>query len=248
LTEFLYDGVNPVQETFGVTVLANVLTGLGIDEFLTRTDVPAGTTSTLLTDALGSTIALADSSGAIQTENTYEPFGKTTATGASNTNPFQYTGRENDTTGLYYYRARYYHPALQRFIGEDPLDYERTKGSNLYAYVVNNPLNFTDPSGLSHTGGRASCQYYDDRCNQSRNSKSCEPEDQYACEAAKCCRAFGEGPKQNCVRECLIELDRTICGDLSVGRQTCRRITHVMCYNACGFIPPGIPPECRGIL
>jgi len=114
------DGVNPVQETSGTTVLANILTGPGIDDFFTRTDVGAGVTSNLLTDALGSTVALADSSGAVQSENTYEPFGKTTATGVSNTNPFQYTGRENDGTGVYYYRARYYHPGLQRFIGEDP--------------------------------------------------------------------------------------------------------------------------------
>ena len=106
LTEFLFDGVNPVQETSGATVLANMLTGLGIDEFFTRTDVAAGTTSTLLADALGSAVASADPAGAIQTEYTYEPFGKTTASGISSTNPFQFTGRENDGTGLYYYRAR----------------------------------------------------------------------------------------------------------------------------------------------
>lgn len=120
LTEFLYDGVNPVQETSGSTILANILPGLGIDEFLTRTDVVAGVTSAFLADALGSPVAVTDNTGAVQTEYTYEPFGKTTIAGASNTNPYQYTGRENDGTGLYYYRARYYHPALQRFISEDP--------------------------------------------------------------------------------------------------------------------------------
>ena len=116
LTEFLYDGVNPVQETSGTTVLANILPGLGIDEFLTRNDVVAATTSYLLTGALDSTVAPADNAGVIQTEYTYEPFGNSTATGSSNTNPYQYTGRENDSTGLYYYRARYYHPTLQRFM------------------------------------------------------------------------------------------------------------------------------------
>src|SRR5436309_2130405 len=45
LTEFLYDGLNPVQETSGATILANILTALGIDEFLTRTDMVVGTTS-----------------------------------------------------------------------------------------------------------------------------------------------------------------------------------------------------------
>ena len=54
LTEFLYDGLNPVQETSGATILANILPGLGIDEFLTRTDVVAGVSSYFLTDALGS--------------------------------------------------------------------------------------------------------------------------------------------------------------------------------------------------
>src|SRR5439155_13796643 len=68
MTEFLYDGVNPVQETSGATVLANTLSGLGIDEFFTRTDVPAATTSHFLPDALGSALALADPAGAVQTE------------------------------------------------------------------------------------------------------------------------------------------------------------------------------------
>src|SRR5438128_12645647 len=58
LTEFLYDGVNPVQETSGATVLANILTGLDVDEFLSRTDIGTGVTSSFLPDALGSSIAL----------------------------------------------------------------------------------------------------------------------------------------------------------------------------------------------
>ena len=141
------DGVNPVQETSGAAVLANILPGLGIDEFLTRTDVVAGTTSNFLTVALGAPIAVTDTAGTVQTEYTYEPFGKTTVTGASNTNPYQYTGRENDGTGLYYYRARYYSPQLQRFISEDPMEFG-SGDFNLYAYVVNNPLLYIDPFGL----------------------------------------------------------------------------------------------------
>jgi len=91
---------------------------------------------------------LADSAGAIQTEYTYEPFGRTTATGVSNTNPFQYTGRENDGTGLYYYRSRYYHAALQRFIAEDPIEFHGGD-INLYGYVINNPTRYVDPFGLA---------------------------------------------------------------------------------------------------
>lgn len=52
-TNFVYDGLNPVQEKAGATVTANLLTGLGIDEFFTRTDGVGS--RALLPDALGST-------------------------------------------------------------------------------------------------------------------------------------------------------------------------------------------------
>jgi RHS repeat-associated protein len=146
LTEFLYDGLNPVQETSGATILANVLPGLAIDEFLTRTDVVAGTTGNFLTDILGSPVAVTDNAGVIQTEYTYEPFGKATFNGASNTNPYQFTARENDSTGLGYYRARYYDAQFLRFVSEDPLRF--SGGVNFYTYVGNNPVRYTDPRGL----------------------------------------------------------------------------------------------------
>src|SRR5581483_9825432 len=121
-TNFLYDKHNIVQELNGTTPTVNLLTGQGIDETLQRTD--SGGAQSLLTDALGSSVALADATGAVQTQYTYEPFGNTTSSGAASTNAFQYTGRENDGCGLYYYRARYYHPGLQRFVREDPIGFK----------------------------------------------------------------------------------------------------------------------------
>lgn len=144
-TNFVYDGLNPVQEKNGATVTANLLTGLGVDEFFTRTD-GVGVRS-LLSEALGSTIALGDGSGTLQTQYTYEPFGFTTQTGSSSTSSYKYTGREDDGTGLSYYRARYYHPRLQRFISEDPIGFE-AGDMNVYAYVGNNPVGYVDPYGL----------------------------------------------------------------------------------------------------
>ena len=143
-TDFLYDGSNPVQELSGGTVLANLLTGLGVDEYFTRAE--AGGTKTLLADAISSVLALMDAAGTVQTQYTYEPFGATTVVGAASTSSFQYTSRENDETGLNYYRARYYSAAQHRFISEDPLGV--FGGANLYAYVDNNPLRFVDPLGL----------------------------------------------------------------------------------------------------
>ncbi len=147
-TNFLYDGLNPVQEKNGGTVTANLLTGLGIDEFFTRTDGVGS--RALLTDALGSTVALGDGTGTLQTQYTYEPFGVTTQTGLASTNSYKFTGREDDGTGLIYYRARYYEPRLQRFIAEDPIGFRG--GINLYRYVRNNPTRWTDPIGHGPIG------------------------------------------------------------------------------------------------
>jgi YD repeat-containing protein len=72
-TNFLYDGLNPVQELAGTVPMANLLTGLSIDEFFARTDTAGA--RMFLTDALQSTVALTDALGAVATEYTYEPFG-----------------------------------------------------------------------------------------------------------------------------------------------------------------------------
>ena len=61
-------------------------------------------------------------------------------------NPYQYTGREDDGTGLYYYRARYYSAILQRFISEDPIG--PVGGINLYRYASDNPVALSDAMGL----------------------------------------------------------------------------------------------------
>jgi RHS repeat-associated protein len=149
-TQFLYDGLNPVQELNGkhnAAVIANLLTGLGIDEYLTRTDISTGVTSTLLTDALGSTIGLVTANnGPIATNYTYQPFGVATTGGSVNGNPYEFTGRENDGTGLYFYRARYYSPTFQRFLAQDPIGFAGGD-TNLYAYAENSPNFFTDPFG-----------------------------------------------------------------------------------------------------
>ena len=101
-TSFLFDGANAVQELSSSTASANLITG-GIDEIFTRADSTG--TFTPLEDALGSTIALVDASGGLVTQYAYDPFGNTNVSGATNSNGFQYTGRENEGNGLYFYRG-----------------------------------------------------------------------------------------------------------------------------------------------
>jgi RHS repeat-associated protein len=145
VTSYLYDGANTVQELTGASVSANILTGLGVDEIFQRTE--GSTTRAFLSDALGSTLALADSSGVVQTSYTYATYGETTASGAASNNTSDFTGRENDADGLYYYRARYYNPVFSRFTSEDPIGFGGGD-PGLYAYAASAPTDFTDPTGL----------------------------------------------------------------------------------------------------
>ena len=105
-----------------------------------------------LADGSGSAIAVTDRDGTQGVQYTYAPFGETASTDAVFPNPFQFTGRENDgIAGLYYYRTRYYHPGLHRFIGEDGLSFAGGD-VNLYAYVRNVPTTLRDPRGLATFG------------------------------------------------------------------------------------------------
>jgi RHS repeat-associated protein len=142
-TNYLYDLVNPVQELSGGSPAANLLTGLGVDQYFQRAD-PNGPAS-FLTDALRSTIALTGPAGNLVAQYQYDSYGNVTVSGSSS-NPYQFTGRENDGTGLCYYRARYYDPAVGRSISEDPAGF--SGGVNFYAYSGNGPTNASDPLGL----------------------------------------------------------------------------------------------------
>ena len=143
----VYDDVDVVQEQLAGVASANLLNGPGIDEHLTRATLGTGAaTSTLLTDALGSIVALASSAGTVATRYGYTPYGAAGVTGAANTNPYQFTGAPQDGSGLIYLRARYYNPVWGRFISEDPIGL--AGGINRYAYADGNPAEIIDPFGL----------------------------------------------------------------------------------------------------
>ena len=141
---YVYDGMQAIGEVSGGAISATILTTLVIDDVVARYTTQG--TRTYLTDALGSVLALAKDDQSIQAFYAYSPYGEATTLGDDEGNPVQYTGRENDGTGLYFYRARYYDPMLKRFISEDPIG--MMGGANFYLYVRGNPVRYVDPLGL----------------------------------------------------------------------------------------------------
>ncbi len=143
---FAYDGDNLVEETNASgTAVARYADTQNIDEPLAT--LRSGATSYYHADGLGSVTSLSSPAGSIANTYTYDSFGNLTNSTGSLVSPFRYTARESDTeTGLYYYRARYYDPAVGRFLSEDPIGFDG--GENFYAYTRNSPVDLKDPFGL----------------------------------------------------------------------------------------------------
>ncbi|NLD35320.1 MAG: RHS repeat-associated core domain-containing protein, partial [Desulfatiglans sp.] len=106
------------------------------------------------TDHLGSTNLVTDETGQVIEENGYLPFGgalfRNEYNGGTFKSAYRYTGQELDSEyELYNYNARLYDPVMSRFISPDTIipDPYNPQSLNRYAYCLNNPLKYTDPSG-----------------------------------------------------------------------------------------------------
>jgi RHS repeat-associated protein len=145
-TRFLYDGNDLVGEYDSAgNVLRRYVHGPGTDDPVVWYEGSGtGDRRWLHEDERGSIIATSNASGSVTAFNSYDSFG---IPGSSNTGRFQYTGQIwLPELGMYNFKARIYSPSLGRFLQADPIGF--ADGMNVYAYVGNDPMNATDPSGL----------------------------------------------------------------------------------------------------
>src|SRR5205823_1592478 len=184
-TQYTYDGLgHRVTKTVGGQTTTYVYDPFGnlAQEYGPASPVMAP--EYLVADALGSTRLVTDSSGAALRCYDYLPFGEELAAGTGGrtapcfgnaTYPAsgpdvvnqKFTGKERDQeTGLDWFASRYFSGAQGRFTSPDrPLlgqDRGNPQSWNLYAYGLNNPLRFADPTG--HFAEEADCETRPNDC------------------------------------------------------------------------------------
>jgi len=145
-TTYIYSGLNILYKENTTGTAAYIYGPTGRLALRTTVDTESHTFY-YHTDHLGSTRVVTDESRTVVTDAVYEPFGETVVTGEE---PFLYTGKEKDSTGLSYYNARYYDPETGCFITRDPLAGKKAlpQTLNRYTYCLNNPVKYIDPTGL----------------------------------------------------------------------------------------------------
>jgi RHS repeat-associated protein len=120
---------------------------------------PASTLQYLHHDHLGSVAVVTDETGSVAERLAYDPWGKRRFTnGTADTADSivgltldrGYTMHEHlDEMGVIHMNGRIYDPLIGRFMSADPFIQapENLQSHNRFAYVMNNPLAYTDPSG-----------------------------------------------------------------------------------------------------
>ena len=172
-TYFLYlppDGLRTSKTVNGMTTKYHVMNGTllgqtkGSDTIVFLYDEKGnkygfdynGTKYYYIFNVQGDVIGILNQAGQKIVSYTYDPWGKVLSVDGSEAstigqiNPIRYRGYYYDTeTGFYYLQSRYYDPTTRRFLNVDSqlAGTAQVQGYNLFAYCLNNPVNFSDPTG-----------------------------------------------------------------------------------------------------
>jgi RHS repeat-associated protein len=146
-----------------------------------RRDISGNVVSYYFSDHLGSTDVVTSATGTITKEADYYPYGGEIPITGSDINNYKFTGKERDTeSGLDNFGARYNASTMGRFMTPDPgnlsaiFHMNDPQSWNGYAYARNNPLKYTDPSGLDYTicdSDGKNCSHMDDKTFDSERNK-----------------------------------------------------------------------------
>jgi RHS repeat-associated protein len=206
-------------------------------------------------DWVGSSRFASTTSRTLYFDGAYAPFGEPYAT--TGTTDLSYTGMNQDTvSNLYDFPQREYGNIQGRWPATDPsgtasVDPRNPQTWNRYAYVLNNPLGFTDPTGTTPESpgsslcfstpssssaklcpGTSNCSYYDRSCKIQTNYWG----KLYECHIAPdVCKTVGNGPVRECIRLCLQINDAVLCGNIDSAESmaACEASTHAICYPLC---------------
>lgn len=146
-------------------------------------------------DHLGSTRVMTSLAGTVSDSMDYLPYGEQISGGSTSTHKF--TGKERDAeSGLDNFTARYDSSNLGRFMSADPLGGQLVDPQTLnkYSYVRNNPLNFTDPTGLYVCKDSDKCDSKQDQALETSRQNDLKSKDADVVRAAK---AYGDANSDN---------------------------------------------------
>jgi len=174
--QYFYDGRGQRVKSItsaGTTIYVYDAMGRLVAEYTTGNATGSGT-SYITADALGSPRLITAQDKSVKARHDYLPFGEGIPAGYGSRSAAQgyvadglrqkFTGKERDVeSGLDYFGSRYYGSGLGRFNSADSMfgSAGNPQTLNRYAYTLNNPLRYTDPTGHDPSASD-DCDYYDD--------------------------------------------------------------------------------------
>lgn len=149
ISKWVYDNSGELSRLLVTPTYEKIIYGSGT-EVISQGDDGSSFRRYYLEDGLGNTRFLTDSNGGKSKSYDYDPYGNVTKSTGVFDAPFQFQEQQyDDTLSMHYMRARMYDPTIGRFISKDPLEgiLNNPQSQNPYAYSLNNPVIYSDPSG-----------------------------------------------------------------------------------------------------
>ena len=156
-------GVQPCEERDANNAVTKRFAG-GLGEQTFNPQLSTFNSYFYTTDHLGSVREMTDSAGVVRARYGYDPYGRLTKISGDLEADFGFTGHyRHQASGLNLTLFRAYDPELGRWLSRDSLGELGPDGPNVYGYVLNDPVNGVDPTGLAYEITPTQGLHYNDR-------------------------------------------------------------------------------------